>query len=128
MAENMLLEYTEGMDTVDVGWSRVDIHKLRELMQIHTAHEELTARASYIARVESSNLLFHILRSMEQATEDHPLAGALTKPGDRLLLLVGHDTIAHTGHPVKQSSNIAGDGEGKRLRATLHIVRLCIEL
>lgn len=92
MAENILLEYTEGMDTKNIGWGRVDIDKLRELMQIHAVHEDITARTSYIARVESSNLLFHILRSMEQATQDHPVTGALTKPGDRLLIVVGHDT------------------------------------
>jgi len=34
----------------------------------------------------------HILLSMEQAAEAHPVKGALTKPGDRLLILVGHDT------------------------------------
>ena len=92
MAENMLLEYTEGMDAANVGWGRVDIHKLRELMQLHTAHEEITGRTRYIARTQSSNLLLHILLSMEQAAEAHPVKGALTKPGDRLLILVGHDT------------------------------------
>jgi 4-phytase/acid phosphatase len=92
MAENILLEYTEGMDATNVGWGRIDIDKLSELMQIHAVHEDITARTSYIARVESSNLLFHILRSMEQATQDHSVTGTLTKPGDRLLILVGHDT------------------------------------
>jgi 4-phytase/acid phosphatase len=92
MAENLLLEYTEGMDLAMVGWGRVDIHKLRELVQLHTASEDISGRTSYIARAQSSNLLFHILQSMRQAAEAHPVAGALTKPDDRLLILVGHDT------------------------------------
>jgi len=92
MAENMLLEYAEGMDAAQVGWGRVDIHKLREQMQLHAAHEEITGRSSYIARAQSSNLLWHVLLSMQQAAESHPVKGALTKPGDRLLILVGHDT------------------------------------
>jgi 4-phytase/acid phosphatase len=92
MAENLLLEYTEGMDAANVGWGRVDIHKLRELLQLHTASEDITGRTGYIARAQSSNLLFHLLQSMEQETAGHPVAGALTKPGDRLLILVGHDT------------------------------------
>ncbi len=92
MAENLLLEYTEGMDVANVGWGRIDIDKLSELMQIHAVHEDITARTSYIAHVESSNLLFHILNSMEQATQNHPVAGALTGSDDRLLILVGHDT------------------------------------
>jgi 4-phytase/acid phosphatase len=92
MAENLLLEYTEGMDSSKVGWGRVEIHKLREIMQLHTASEEIGGRTGYIARAQSSNLLFHILQSMRLAAGAHPSTGALTKPGDRLLILVGHDT------------------------------------
>ena len=92
MAENLLLEYTEGMDAANVGWGRVDIHKLRELLQLHTAHEDIADRTSYIARAQSSNLLLHILRSMQQAISAQPVAGAVGRPGDRLLILVGHDT------------------------------------
>ncbi|MGA3372211.1 MAG: histidine-type phosphatase [Terracidiphilus sp.] len=92
MAEDLLLEYTEGMDAAKVGWGRVEIHKLRELLQLHTASEDISGRTGYIARAQSSNLLMHILASMQQATVAQPVTGALTKPGDRLLILVGHDT------------------------------------
>jgi 4-phytase/acid phosphatase len=92
MAENLLLEYTDGMDSAKVGWGHVDIHKLRELLQLHTASEDITQRTNYIARAQSSNLLIHILKSMQQAVGAHPVAGALGKPGDRVLILVGHDT------------------------------------
>jgi 4-phytase/acid phosphatase len=92
MAENLLLAYTEGLETAKVGWGRVDLYKLRELLQLHTAEEDIAQRTTYIARVQSSNLLFHILQSMEQAQSAYPVAGALSKPGDRLLILVGHDT------------------------------------
>jgi 4-phytase/acid phosphatase len=92
MAENMLLEYTEGMDAANVGWGRVDLPKLRELLQLHTAHEDLADRTSYIARAQSSNLLVHILQSLQQAVSAQPVAGAVGKPTDRLLILVGHDT------------------------------------
>jgi 4-phytase/acid phosphatase len=92
MAENLLLEYTEGMDASQVGWGRVDANKLRELMQLHTAGAELERRTSYIARAGSSNLLTHILNSMKQAINGKAVDGALGKPEDRLLILVGHDT------------------------------------
>jgi 4-phytase/acid phosphatase len=100
MAENILLEYTEGMDAARVGWGRVDLNKLRELVQLHTAEEDIAQRSGYIARAQSSNLLFHILQSMEQAQATQTIAGALSKPGDRLLILVGHDT---------NLANISGD-------------------
>lgn len=92
MAENILLEYTEGMPIASVGWGRVDLPKLRELLQLHTASEDISQRASYVARVQSANLLFHVLQSMQQAAAGIPAAGALTKSDDRLLILVGHDT------------------------------------
>lgn len=92
MAENLLLEYTEGFDAAQVGWGHVDANRVRELIQLHTASVEVAQRTSYIARAQSSNLLRHILDSMEQAASGKAVAGALGKPGDRLLLLVGHDT------------------------------------
>lgn len=92
MAEDLLLEYCDGMPAADVGWGRVDIHALREILQLHTASEDVSQRTGYIARAQASNLLFHALQSMRQAAGGHPVAGALTRPGDRLLILVGHDT------------------------------------
>lgn len=42
LAEN-LLEYIQGMDTSSVGWGCVDGTKLRSLLALHSAAEELTA-------------------------------------------------------------------------------------
>jgi 4-phytase/acid phosphatase len=92
MAENLLLEYAEGMDATQVGWGRVDMNKLRSLLQLHEASEDIERRTPYLARAQSSYLLLHVLESMEQAVEARSVPGALTKPGDRLLILVGHDT------------------------------------
>lgn len=92
MTENLLLEYTEGMDAAGVGWGRLDAEKLRYLLQLHVAAEDIGQRTGYIARSQASNLLDHLLRSMRQVAEQHAVAGALSKPDDRLLILVGHDT------------------------------------
>ncbi len=92
MAENFLLEYAEGMTATNVGWGQVDIRKLRELIQLHTANVDIAQRPSYIAGIQSSNLLFHVVQSMEQAATGHTVSGALTKTGDRVLVLAGHDT------------------------------------
>jgi len=92
MAENLLLEYTEGFDAAQVGWGRVDANKVRELIQLHTVNVDVAQHTSYIARAQASNLLRHILDSMEEAAAGKAVAGALGKSSDRLLLLVGHDT------------------------------------
>lgn len=90
LAENLLLEYTEGMP--QVGWGRVDEHKLRELMQLHTASADLERWTPYIARTQSAPLLEAILASMQQAITQKSVGGALGRTSDRLLILVGHDT------------------------------------
>ena len=90
MTENLLLEYTEGMP--EPGWGRVDRNKLRVLMDLHTASADIERRTPYIARAQSANMLDRILNSMQQAISQKPVTGALTKPSDRLLILVGHDT------------------------------------
>lgn len=92
ITENFLLEYTEGMADPQVAWGLVDAQKLRALLALHVAQEDLTARTGPIARAQASNLLFHLLHSIEQASTRHPDAAALTRTEDRLLILSGHDT------------------------------------
>ena len=92
VTEDFLLEYTEGMEAQNVGWGRVDLETLRGLLQLHVASEDITARTAYIARTQASNLLSHVMASMQQAVLRHPVPGALSKPDDALLILVGHDT------------------------------------
>jgi len=65
MAENLLWS-TPRHGRSASGLGRVDLHKLRELVQLHTAEEDIAQRTAYIARVQSSNLLFHILQSMSR--------------------------------------------------------------
>ena len=91
LVENFLLEYTEGMEPSQVGWGHVDVVALRQLMQLHTAASDMTQRTRYIARVQSSNMLAHILNTMDQAVRQRPISGAFGKLGDRVVFLVGHD-------------------------------------
>ncbi|MGA7340564.1 MAG: histidine-type phosphatase [Terracidiphilus sp.] len=92
MAENLLLEYTDGMSDADTGWGCVDGPTLRSLMQLDTASWEYGTRTPAIARMKASNLLDRIEKSLAQSVTGRPVAGALGNPGDRLLILVGHDT------------------------------------
>jgi 4-phytase/acid phosphatase len=92
LTENLLLEYTDGMPAEEVGWGCVDGARLRYLMQLHSTDEDLKDRTPAIARVNSAYLLQHILMAMEQAVSGKRIAGAPGKPGDKLLILAGHDT------------------------------------
>ena len=81
-----------------MGWGRLDASSLLEVMSLHTLYEDIIRRDPYLARVQMSNLLSHVLHSLAQAVSNRPVKGALGKPGDRLLVLVCHDTnIANVG-------------------------------
>ncbi len=92
IAEDFLLEYTDGMPAANVGWGRVDLQTLKDLMELHTAASDLTRRTPYLAATQASNLLAHILETMQQAATGSPIPGALGKVGDKAVILVGHDT------------------------------------
>jgi 4-phytase / acid phosphatase len=92
LAENLLLEYTQGMSDADTGWGCLDGATLRYLMQLDTAEWNYADRTPSIARTYASNILDHIEKTIAQSASGKPVAGALGNPGDRLVILVGHDT------------------------------------
>ena len=92
LAENLLLEYTEGMDKAEVGWGCVDGPTIRSLIALHTAATDFTQRTPAIANLQAARLLNYIRLAMEQAVEQHPVEGASGKNSDRALFLIGHDT------------------------------------
>jgi 4-phytase/acid phosphatase len=94
-----MLEYVNGMEGKDLGWGRLDANKLLEVVRLHAAYADLARQTPYIARVQGSNLLSHIVRSMEQAVQNISVTGSLGEARDRVLVIVGHDT---------NISNIAG--------------------
>jgi 4-phytase/acid phosphatase len=92
ITENFLLEYTNGLPMDQVGWGRVNLATLKQLMDLHTAASDLTRRSSYLATVQASNALAHILNTLQLAVTNRAVPGALGKLGDRAVFLVGHDT------------------------------------
>ena len=92
LAEDFLLEYTNGMEGHDLGWGRLTESNLRQMMTIHIANADLTRRTPQIGRTSASNLLSHVVKAMEQAVTGKPVPGAIGKPGDRMLVIVGHDS------------------------------------
>jgi 4-phytase / acid phosphatase len=92
LSEDFLLEYLNGMEGKDLGWGRLDADKLMDIMRLHAAYADLARQTPYVARVQGSNLLSHILHSLEQAVKGSAISGSLGAVGDRVLVLVGHDT------------------------------------
>ena len=92
IAENLLLEYAEGMSLADTGWGCLDGATLRAIMQIDTAAWDFGFRTPAVARPYASPILDRILKTMQQSATGAAVPGALGKPGDRLVILAGHDT------------------------------------
>jgi 4-phytase/acid phosphatase len=92
LGEDLLLEYTNGFRGKDLGWGRLDADTLKRILELHAVHADLMRRTPYLARARGSNLLDHVLRSIEQAATGKAAAGALGRPDGALLILVGHDT------------------------------------
>jgi 4-phytase/acid phosphatase len=92
MSENLLLEYTNGFQGPNLGWGRLTRENLLQVLEVHAVYADLMRRTAYLARARGSNLLEHVLLSMEQAAAGKPVAGALGRPDDALLILSGHDT------------------------------------
>ncbi len=92
IAENLLLEYTQGMSGTDLGWGCLDEAGLRQSMELHDAEEDYADRTPVIARMHASNLLDEIANALKQNAAGKAVAGAPGKPDDRVLFLVGHDT------------------------------------
>jgi 4-phytase/acid phosphatase len=91
-SENLLLEYTNGMRGKDLGWGRLSKENLTQVLELHALYADLMRRTPYIARARGSNLLAHVLRSMEQAATGDTVPGSLGRPGDTVLIVSGHDT------------------------------------
>jgi len=92
LGENLLLEYTNGMQGKDLGWGRLDADKLLRILELHALSSDLTRRTPYLARARGSNLLDHVQLSMEQAATGKAVPGALGPPVTSVLILSGHDT------------------------------------
>lgn len=92
LIDNFLLEYAEGMPMRDVAWGRMDRADLTRLLRLHALYFDLTQRTLYPARIQMSNMLSHILGTMEQAAAGRQLPGSFGSPADRIIVVVGHDS------------------------------------
>jgi len=91
-SENLLLEYANGMEGKALGWGRLTRENLDKVLEIHGAYADLMRRTPYLARSRGSNMLAHLLHSLEQAATGKAVNGALGQPSDALLVVAGHDT------------------------------------
>jgi 4-phytase / acid phosphatase len=91
-AEDFQLEYTEGMPSQSVGWGKVDEAEVVKFISLHSIYFDLMHRTPSLAKMEASNMLNTITKTLQQGVEGNAVAGAIGAPGSKLVLVVGHDT------------------------------------
>ncbi len=107
VAENLLLEYTDGHRVV--GWGRVGHGTLLELLQLHVLGKRLEHNR-YAARAHSSNIMAHVLQTLEEGATGNAVAGTRVPPQARFIFLSGHDTqLAELSSMLGLSWLVAGD-------------------
>jgi 4-phytase/acid phosphatase len=90
--EDLILEYADGRPAAEVGWGHVDGQTLLELSQLHVLKFALGAETPYNARVQGSNLLAHVLATIDQGATGKPNAATRAPLESRFVAFVGHDT------------------------------------
>jgi 4-phytase/acid phosphatase len=107
VGENLLLEYTDAH--ADVGWGRVDHARLLELLKLHVLAKRLEHN-EYAARAHSSNIMAHILQTLEEGAGGRAVAGTRVPPQSRFVFISGHDTqLAELSGLLRLSWLIKGD-------------------
>jgi len=93
LISNLSLEYANNKPLAQVGWGRVDSATLHRLMPLQIKGFSLATRTPLIARTHGSNLMAHILSTIEQSADpSHPLAAAIGPANARVVYISGHDS------------------------------------
>ena len=98
-AEAFMLEAAQGFPRKDIGWGRVSNKHLLKMLKVHLAYYDVLFRTPLLARKEGSNLLAHILVSIQQRLDGMTISGLARAepkgrpptPETRFLLYVAHD-------------------------------------
>jgi len=90
--EDMILAYADGRPLSDVGWGAVDRTRLLALSQLHVLKFAINTESPYIARVQGSNLLAHVLATLDQGASGVRNPKTRVPLAARFVAFVGHDT------------------------------------
>ena len=87
-----LMEYADGMPDSEVGWGKLNAASIGQIFRVYDALLDLEYRTPYLARVQSSNLGSHIVRTMLQAATGSAMRGALGTPSDKIVTIIAANT------------------------------------
>jgi 4-phytase/acid phosphatase len=87
-----MMEYADGMASSDVGWGNLNAAGISQIFRVYDSLLDLEYRTPYLARVQSSNLGSHIVRSLLQAATGSATTGTVGAPSDKIVVLTAANT------------------------------------
>lgn len=91
-SDPFVMEYADGMPMAQVGWGELTAGAISQNFRLYDVALDLEFRTPYLARVQSSNVASHIVRSLVQAATGNPTAGALATPTTKVIALIASNT------------------------------------
>lgn len=92
LSENLMLEYAQGFPPGDVAWGKGDAGFIGRIITLHNLQFALAKKSMPAAAMAGSNLMAHILATLQQAAGVTPSVAPLASAKTRAVLLIGHDT------------------------------------
>jgi 4-phytase/acid phosphatase len=88
VVEPFVMEYADGLQ---VGWGQLDLGGVSQTSRILNLVLDLEFRTPYLARVQSSNVASHIVRTMVQSATGNAMTGTLGTPSTKIVALIASD-------------------------------------
>ena len=86
-----LMQYAEGLPASEVGWGQLTAGGVSQTSRLTALLLDLECRTPYLAKVQSSNVASHVVRSMVQAATGNAMTGALGNPETKAIVLIASD-------------------------------------
>jgi 4-phytase/acid phosphatase len=83
-----VMEYADGLP---VGWGQLSPGGVSQTSRIFGLILDLAYRTPYLARVQSSNMASHIVRSLVQSATGNAMPGTLGTPSTKVVVLIASD-------------------------------------
>lgn len=92
LGENLMLEYAQGMPLSQVAWGKGNAATIGRLIELHNQQFAQSKKPLPLAQKSASNLLAHIVASLDTASAKHGDVEPLSGDSAHVVFLIGHDT------------------------------------
>lgn len=92
MADNFMCEYCEGLPASQFAFGRANVEDLREMLKLLALDFDLKCRTPYLAQRHMSNLVGHIVATLESIATGKMDSARFGDADDKLCVIVGHDS------------------------------------